>query len=479
MTPIQSAGKFAVARAGLLLSVVSLMFLAPAAQAGPQADRVGMASDHAAARSALARGADLGRERPDSTVSLAFVLPLTHHDELIDLLHRIYDPADPLFRHYLTPADFAARFGADPTDHDAVRAFAEGAGLTVTYDSPSRGLVVASGPAAVVERAFNVRFERVRTPDGRAAYVNDRAPRVPESVAACVTGILGFDSLVVRRHHHRIVDSAAGQVLGAAAGGPLPLSGTGPSGGLAPSDITTAYRMGPGQDGTGQAGAVLELDGYAPSDITAYTTQFGLGAPSVQNVLVNGFDGHPVSTGGQIEVTLDIQLMLAVAPKLQTLYVYETANSLAGMLALMDRMASDDLASAISSSWGIGEDFVSASEASAENQALAQMAAQGQTFCVASGDSGAYGDAPENPSSPSLVVGDPAGQPFALGVGGTVLTTGGAGGAYQSEHVWQGTLAAAPNNGGGSGGGVSIIWSKPSYQAGGDREASGLPDLGR
>src|SRR5579871_618460 len=54
----------------------------------------------------------LGRHRGDSTLRLSIVLPLHNQQALDELLQGLYDPHSPLYRHFLSPAEFAQRFGA-------------------------------------------------------------------------------------------------------------------------------------------------------------------------------------------------------------------------------------------------------------------------------------------------------------------------------------------------------------------------------
>ena len=131
------------------------------------------------------------------------------------------------------------------------------------------------------------------------------------------------------------------------------------------------------------------------------------------------------SSGIDPEVTLDIELAIALAPESQ-IYVYEGPNSDQGVLDTYNRIATDNLAKQVSTSWGMGENLVSAQYLQAENAIFLQMAAHGQTIYAAAGDSGAYDDYP----SSTLVVDDPASQPYVVGVGGTRLTVNPATGAY-------------------------------------------------
>src|SRR5947209_6703375 len=44
-----------------------------------------------------------GEVAPGEPVSLALTLPLRHEKQLQELLHRLYDPRDPLYGQFLTP----------------------------------------------------------------------------------------------------------------------------------------------------------------------------------------------------------------------------------------------------------------------------------------------------------------------------------------------------------------------------------------
>ena len=109
-------------------------------------------------------------------------------------------------------------------------------------------------------------------------------------------------------------------------------------------------------------------------------------------------------------------MRIALAPESQ-IYVYEGPNSDQGVLDTYNRIATDNLAKQVSTSWGMGENLTSAQYLQAENAIFLQMAAHGQTIYAAAGDSGAYDDYPDN--SQALVVDDPASQPYVVGVGGT------------------------------------------------------------
>ncbi|HEY3607044.1 MAG TPA: S53 family peptidase, partial [Pseudonocardiaceae bacterium] len=196
----------------------------------------------------------------------------------------------------------------------------------------------------------------------------------------------------------------------------------------------------------GQTVALWEFDGYQASNIATYDSEFGINAPTPQTVSVDGanFDASPGQ--GQGEVELDIEIVQAMANAANTL-VYEAPNSDQGQIDLANQIASEDRVSVTSISWGACETASSAATISSTDNALAQGAAEGISFYVASGDSGS-----DDCQDGSTAVDSPASDPNVSGVGGTSLSTDGAGN-YQSETAWSG-----------SGGGLSTVFGTPSYQ---------------
>jgi kumamolisin len=202
--------------------------------------------------------------------------------------------------------------------------------------------------------------------------------------------------------------------------------------------------------GAGQTLALFELDGYTASDISAYESTYGLPNVPLENVLVDSATGG--AGGGAGEVTLDIELMLAVAPGASKIIVYEGPNNDQGILDTYAKIANENRAKSVSTSWGLSEDGSSSSFLQAENAIFKQMAAQGQSIFAAAGDDGA------NDNGSSLSVDDPGSQPYVVGVGGTNLSTRGDG-SYGSETTWH-------SGSSGGGGGVSAIWTQPDWQNG-------------
>src|SRR5690349_3183439 len=59
----------------------------------------------------------LGRHPASDSLHLTLALPLRHEEELQQFLRELCDPASPLYRRYLTCAQFADRFGTPEADY--------------------------------------------------------------------------------------------------------------------------------------------------------------------------------------------------------------------------------------------------------------------------------------------------------------------------------------------------------------------------
>lgn len=385
----------------------------------------------------------------DTTVHTTFILPLRNQKELQGLIDRIYDPTDSHYGKYLTSAEFNERFAPTQEEYNKVIDHAKSLGLKVHGLHPNRTLLNVSGSTQTIESAFNLKLHKYALQNGRQFYAPDKNPEVPHSIAASISGIVGLDNHAKRHTYYHQKEMTT---LSSAAPQTFP---SGPSGGFAPHDLVNAYNLSAvTANGANQIIALFELADYQLSDITAYTNYFGLPTPKLKNILVDGGS----ASGIDAEVTLDIELAIALAPESE-IYVYEGPNSDQGVLDTYNRIATDNLAKQVSTSWGLGEDMVSVQYLQAENAIFQQMAAQGQTIYAAAGDSGAYDDYPNN-SSRSLVVDDPASQPYIVGVGGTHLAVDTTTGVYQSESVWNDSLGY-----GAGGGGVSTVWPIPAWQS--------------
>lgn len=395
----------------------------------------------------------LGRSRylepMDAAAPLDLVigLPLRHADELEQLIRDLHDPEHPSYGKYLTPDQFRDQFGPEPGTVEMVSSYFKEAGYQIGQVSHNRSLLHVRAPVTTVEHSFKVRMNHYHGPV-RNFFAASQEPSLPAEIASRILNISGLQNAQLMRPHIRPRPAGALST-------PL-AAGTGPGGGLSPQNIQTIYSFpGGGINGQGQTIGLFEMDGYNPSDISAYTNYFKLQQVPLENILIGGVNGSPGDDTD--EVVMDIQLANAAAPGLSKILVYEAPNTNQGTLDILNRMATDNRASVISISWGSDESDITQRFAEMENQIFQQMAAQGQTVLVASGDSGAYDVAPPTRSS-VLTTSDPASQPYVTGTGGTTLRVSSPG-VYGSEKAW--------NQGdGATGGGVSAFWPIPDWQKG-------------
>ncbi len=409
----------------------------------------------------LARSQWLGVDRSARTLQLSVGLKLRNLPALQRLLRDLYDPASPRYHHFLSVADFTREFAPTPEVQQQVLAYLRGQGFTITRTFPNRLLIDFSGPQALAERVFQVQINDYRAPDGRRFFANSSPPALPAYLAASIDAVTGLDNAA--RFFHPPISARSRPHLRATANGTCP--GPGQSGGAAqvayiPAQFATAYNYSglyqQGLTGSGQVVGLFELDGYAPGDIQVYAQCFGGGSVALQNVLLDGFNGQPGQ--GAIEVELDIEALIGMAPHLAKILVYEAPNTLQGYNDEFMRIVTDRTP-VVSVSWGDCESNVTAQEQDQENKIFAEAAAQGQSILVASGDSGSETCLMQNYNF-SLVADDPAVQPYVTAVGGTTLTLTSSN-AYAGEHVWNDGFL-----GGASGGGISQHFAMPAWQKG-------------
>ena len=371
-------------------------------------------------------------------LQLALGLPLRNEAALTELLRQLYDPSSPQYRHFLTPQQFAEQFGPTDADYQAVLAFARANGLTVTGVHSNRLVVDVDGPVSSVEKALQVKMhDYVHPSEPRTFYAPDTGPTVPASVP--VDDVTGLDNYALP-HPDLVLKPFS---LNAHA---TPAAGSATGGTYAGGDFRAAYVPGTTLTGAGQSIGLLEFDGYYASDITSYENQFGLPRVPLTNVAVDGGISTPGSNS--VEVSLDIEMAVDMAPGVTTIYVYEAPSRRNAWIDLLNKMATDDTAKQLSCSWGGG------GPSSTAEKIFKQMAAQGQSFFTASGDSDAYtGSIPFPADSPSIT-----------SVGGTTLSTSGPLGSYQSETAWNWGYDSLASAYVGTSGGVSTYYSIPSYQ---------------
>jgi subtilase family serine protease len=358
-------------------------------------------------------------------LSLAISLPLRDEAELDDLLQQLYDPQSASFHKYLSVEEFAERFGPPESDYEAVLHFAQTHGLAVIDTSANRMVVDVEGSEENIEKAFHVTLGVYQHPtESRTFYAPDREPTLDLDVP--VLHVTGLDDFSLPQPKN-IVSSVVSKKV----------TGSGPSGSYLGSDLRAAYYGSGALKGAGQIVAIFSLKGYEISDINNYFNNINqpLNVPIV-GISVNGASlTCPPSSCNDSEQSLDIEQAISMAPGLSQLSFYVGKTN----VSVFNQMAADNTSKTISCSWGWADNEKTL------DPIFKEMAAQGQTVFVATGDQG---------SNTAANVVWPSDDPYVTAVGGTVLVTTKAAGAWKSETGWVNSAGMPSPNG------VPI----PSYQ---------------
>lgn len=463
------------ARRTALLVVVILVTAAPAALAAGPAAHV--------ARIGAAPGAQ----------SLSLVLPLRADIAgLRRLAAAVSDPASAQYGQYRSIAQLARRYGASAADRARVTSVLRRAGARDVRIDRTGLFADATMTVAAAQRTFGTALARFET--GRATrFVAPAAgPRLPADLRGAATGVVGLDTRPLFGARPAIARaaqfahrpgrlSADNEYSGypSRSGTPSGCAGALADRGFTPNQYLTAYNLAglqsAGATGAGERVALVEIDGYRYSDITAFADCFGLGVPAVNGYGVNL--RHPLAPGG--ESTLDLEVLDAAAPGLKAVDVYESQSRASDVLRSLTAPLQNGnrVPEVISASLGTCEPALAASIGASGVRAvegeLALTTAAGISVLAATGDTGSSDCIGNNGPVAALAVNFPASSPYVTGVGGTNVSLNPAN-QISAQIVWN----DAPYNVGAGGGGFSRLFGRPSYQKGFQSlPRRGVPDV--
>jgi uncharacterized protein (TIGR03437 family) len=420
-------------------------------------------------RPRLSAANDQGRVAPSLELpylSLMFARTAAQTADLQQLLLAQQTPGSPDYHRWLTPEEFADRFGVSQADIDTVSAWLQAQGLKVVNVARGRTWIAFEGSAAQVESAFQIELHHYQV-NGELHYANASEPSIPAAFSGVVQGIRGLSDF---RMKPKLKPRDAGQYTSAAGNHYL-----------APDDVATIYDIAPlyaaGINGSGQSMVVAGQTVVNLSDIQQFQSKFGLPLNSPAPMLVPGSRSPGTSSSDLPEADLDLEWSGAIARQATILYVYATDVMTAVQYAIDQK-----LAPVVSVSYGDCEQDTPSSDLAAYQSWAQQANAQGMTWFAPAGDNGAadcYGDTNLSAAiQAGLAVDAPASVPEVTGVGGTEFNEGGgtfwnafnsATGAsaisYIPETTWNDGCDAS-NGCSATGGGASIHFSKPTWQTG-------------
>jgi subtilase family serine protease len=358
-------------------------------------------------------------------MTLDVVLPLRDPAGLESFLKQLYNPSSPSYRHFLTVPEFTQRFGPTEQDYDSVVRFAEAHGFTVVGGTRDGMDVQIKGPVSAVESAFHVAMRTYQHPtESRIFYAPDREPATDLPFA--LWHVSGLDNYSIPHPMYvKRSDYANAHGINAEDVVSHATTGSGPSASFLGSDMRAAYYGGTALTGAGQNLGLFEFLGTDLTDLTTYFKNVG----QTNNVPITLLSTDGTSTscvdsraGGDCddtEQTLDMTQAIGMAPGLSSLVMYIGSTDTAIISAMTTH---SPLPTTIGCSWGW-----TPADPSTLNPYFQKMAAQGQNFFAASGDSSTWSASNEA---------WPADNAFIVSVGGTDLVTASAGGAWKSETAW-------------------------------------------
>jgi subtilase family serine protease len=412
-------------------------------------------------------------------ITLQFSLTSAQQAALDQLIEEQQTPGSANYHKWLTPAQFASRFGISDNDLAQVESWLQQQGFSVDSVANARTSLRFSGTVRQVEQAFNTQMHNY-TEGGVAHFANSTNLSLPAELSGVVLGVRGLDNF--RPHPHYKVRSN------------YTVSSSGDYY-MTPTDVATIYDINAaysaGYTGAGQSIAVLGESEIETSDITNFQTALGWSttkAPTL--VLVPSTGSAAYASSDEEESDLDLEYTSTIAKGATIYFVY--SGSSGNVFDAMEYAIDNKIAPILSLSYGECEPDMTSSNYTALDNYLKQGASQGQSIIVSSGDSGStgcYQYISSKATSPTtaeeaLAVDFPASSAYVTAVGGTEFpsadlnstywntsnTSGGSAKSYIPEQVWNDDSATYGAKDGASyaissgGGGVSIYESRPTWQ---------------
>jgi len=431
-------------------------------------------------------------------LNLVFQPSAAQQADLKQLLIDQQTPGSSGYHQWLTPAQFAARFGMSDADLAKVKSWLATEGFSVLAVNNSHNRISFNGTAGQVESAFSTELHHYSV-NGQTHLANATAIQVPSSLSGIVASL---ENVTDFRPKPRVRTRPGGELA--------PKFTSSQSGDIyvTPADLSVIYDIAPlyaaGFTGTGQRIAIAGQSEILLSDIANFRSAGGLSSNLPIPVLMPNTGDAAFSSGDETESDIDLEYAGAIAQNATVYFVYVGNNQNYDVFDALGYAVDTDLAPVISVSYGECElayetNGVPTSQFTAQELVFEQANAQGQTIFSAAGDSGATdcddsGTTTITSATHGLAVDYPAASQYVTGVGGlmfndvgatstywstTNTADGGSALSYVPEQVWNETTVSIENGGGltGGGGGSSILTAKPSWQTGTGVPADGARDV--
>ena len=449
---------------------------------------------------------DAGRVEPNRAMS-RMLLALSPSPErqraLGQFLDDVQNRRSPEYHHWLTPAEFGARFGVADADVEALREWLQKSGFQVQLASQSKLWLEFSGTAGQVENTFHSELHYYEW-RGKKYLANATDIAIPAEFAGISRGVVSMDNF--GKHPTRLMVGTDQVQPNLTASGQTNVYY------LAPGDFAGIYNtkglLSSGIDGTGITIAVTAQSQIELPDAQAFRQIFVSSQANDPNYIMSGPDPGVVGPVDLQEAQLDVEWAGAVAPGASIDLVVAGSTDTTSGVDLAAAYAIDNrIAPILTYTYGACEALLTPTQNAFYNALWQQAAAEGITVLVATGDNGAAGcDSPSAglPASHGPAVNGAATTPFNVAVGGTQFadsanpsTYWGANNAnfasaigYIPEAAWNescdpGQAPGATNCVFGAGnfsllsgsGGASTLYPKPAWQNGTGVPADSARDI--
>jgi subtilase family serine protease len=403
----------------------------------------GLAGPHVGGVVTTVARVQVGHPLPaQTTISFDLVLR-TREAALTAYVSGLFERGSPDYEHYLTPAEFGARFGLRASALAALQRRLRTLGVSVLGGYPQRTALRVQASAATLRRTLGIEMRSFRTTSGTLYRAPVGAPAPPPTLASWVVAFSGLSTRPIARTN--FLPTAAGPAM-------------------RPQDVRGAYDLYPlyqsGIEGAGQTIDILSIDGFNPTGFERYSAEMGLSTTPPKIVTLEKADLNDQSG----ESSLDTEVIHAIAPQAKIIDYQLDFQDLADAI---NQVVASHNATIVSSSFGACDTTTADPAALAlgsgfrkdVNSALLAAAATGMTFVFSTGDNGGYQCYAFDPKDHNVTVEFPSDSPYVLAVGGTVLSINN-NEQYAGETAW-----GDPATTQGGGGGVNPDDAAPSWQS--------------
>lgn len=253
-------------------------------------------------------------------ISIVFKRTPVQETGLQALIAAQQNPAAKSYHRWLTPEQFAARFGASDDEIASVESWLEQEGFSIDSVSRSKNRIFFSGGVEQVEAAFGTEMHYYRA-NGETNYAPFDDVTVPAALSSAVETVTGLSTFRPKPYLRVRAPHPA-----------QPLFTSSQSGGhfLTPTDIATIYDINAaysaGFTGADQSMAVVGQSAIEVSDIENFQAAAGLATRAPTQIPVPGSGSSTIYRDDEAESDLGLEYAGGVSPPEQqaTLFMLAT-----------------------------------------------------------------------------------------------------------------------------------------------------------